>query len=112
MQLDKKALCIASFMLCVVLFGWLLFTDQRKENVHNDGAGVDKVRDDLSAAGEQQRETLDRLEAIESGTRDAQKSADRADVAISAGQAITDDSAGLIAEGQRILAGIRQRNTR
>lgn len=111
MQLDKKALCIASFMLCVVLFGWLLFTEQCKD-IHDDGAGVDKVRDDLSTVGDQQQSAIERLEAIESGTRDAQKSADRVDAAISAGQAITDDSANLIAEGQRILAGIRQRNTR
>jgi peptidoglycan hydrolase CwlO-like protein len=116
---DKKTIAIGTVCLLVGLcIAWYLFG-----TVQHDRSGADRVRTDISAAQREQQAAAERLGAIENGLDASAAEAGRvsgglggvaesiagAESRIDSSQGKLTDSAGLIAEGQRILAGIRAR---
>ena len=118
---DKKTIVIgAMFILVGLCVAWHMLSP-----VQPDRSGADQVRTDLSAAGREQQAAADRIEGVANGLADSAAEAGRiseglggvaesiagAESRIDSSQGKLIDSAGLIAEGQRILAGVRARGT-
>ena len=116
---NKNYLIIAGILLIVGFIAWDVFGG----NVSNSGSGADAVRSDLSAVGQQQQAAIDGLGRIENGLDsgaaeagrvsaglgDTAKSITTVENRIDGSEAKLTDSAGLIAEGERILATVRAR---
>ena len=116
---DKKNILWVLGLLVLCLLGWFVFSSV----LYDNGRGADKVRNDIRAAQEQQSAAAERIERVESGLGDAADKTGRISEGIgSAAKSINHiekridtsktrlvESAGLIDEGQSILAGIRAR---
>lgn len=116
---DKKILLWVLGLLVLCLLGWFVFSGV----LYDNGRGADKVRNDIRAAQEQQSAAAERIGRVESGLGDAAdktgrisegigstaKSIDHIEKRIDASKTRLVESAGLIDEGQSILAGIRAR---
>ena len=91
--------------------------------VLHDRSGADQVRADISAAGREQQAAIERIERVENGLANNASEAGRiseglgsvaesiagVEKRIDSSQGKLTDSAGLIAEGQRILGQVRAR---
>ena len=116
---DKKNILWVLGLLVLCLLGWFVFSSV----LYDNGRGADKVRNDIRAAQEQQSAAAERIERVESGLGDAAdktgrisegigsaaKSIDHIEKRIDTSKTRLVESAGLIDEGQSILAGIRAR---
>lgn len=117
-RIDKKTILIASLVFLLIWAGWALFgTD-----VQHNGDGIDTIRGDISRIEEQQRDTDRRLESVENGLNDSagrlgeisvgieqtERSIDRIKSGIEQSTQYATSDADRIAEGQRILEGIRK----
>lgn len=116
---DKKNILWVLGLLVLCLLGWFVFSSV----LYDNGRGADKVRNDIRAAQAQQSAAAERIERVESGLGDAAdktgrisegigsaaKSIDHIEKRIDTSKTRLVESAGLIDEGQSILAGIRAR---
>lgn len=116
---DKKIILWIVGLLMLCLLGWFVFSSV----LYDNGRGADKVRNDIRAAQEQQSAAAERIGRVESGLGDAAdktgrisegigstaKSIDHIEKRIDTSKTRLVESAGLIDEGQSILAGIRAR---
>lgn len=119
-KIDKKTIIIVMLVVCFIVAGWALF----RSDIYNDGSRIDEIRDNISGVKEQQRSTIKRLESVESGLADSQgrlgeiqegirateKNLDGIASGIEQSAERTRTDTGRIAEGERILAAIRERS--
>ena len=120
MAIDKKAIYITSVLLLLGGFAaWYLFG----AGVFDDRTGANEVRADLRTTADQQQAAIERLGNIENGLANSAKhvgevssglgdvtgTINHVETRIDDSQNRASDSASLIAEGQRILEGVRAR---
>ena len=117
--LDKKTVIIYIIVIAVGVILWNAFSPGSTDTTGR----TEQIRSDIRSASEQQQSAIDRLGTIENGLNDSARKAGEisaglgetsatigsAKERIESSQSRASDSAGLITEGKRIVATVRER---
>jgi predicted negative regulator of RcsB-dependent stress response len=110
---NKKNIIIICVLLIVIVVAWDVFGSK----LSNTGSGADTARQQLNTVINQQSESINTIKTVETGLGNSIKSVgtiestvDHATVTNSNSIATATDSASIIADCQRILKSVRERD--